>query len=124
MAKSFKDMTPTERQQWLASEAKVGRITNAERSDVIGRIVSALKENGPMTTRELADALLYRSHESLTTWTNRKENQAKMQKAGVLKHVSPDDGKTRIFLLVSHVEEVDAPARRLPGFPSQQREAV
>ena len=117
--KKFSEMSAAERQKWVSGEVDSGNVTSTDRTrPVCDRIQSALADFGPMTTKELAEKMGYRNYESLTTWSNRPDNKAKLAEAGIMKHVSPDDGLSRIWFLDSHVRLEEEPVRehRAPVF--------
>ena len=107
----FSEMSAAERQKWISGEVESGNVQSVERRPVTDRIQETLADQGPLTTRELAGHMGYRNHESLTTWSNRPENKEKLKKAGIMKHVSPDDGLTRVWFLESHVRIEDEPVK-------------
>ena len=110
--KKFAEMSAAERQKWLSQEAESGMIdSQLAKFSVVERVSAALAENGPMTTAELAEVLHYRKATSLGSWANFKGNREKMEAAGIIRHVSPDDGVSRIWLLESHLRIEDEPAK-------------
>ena len=109
--KTFAEMNAEERAEWVSAEVKSGRISGSQKLFLKDRVAEALKQHGPLTTGELADRATS-TIKSLTTWANKKPDQ--LAKAGIVRHVSPDDLKTRIWFLKSQVEvnEPDEPAQR------------
>ena len=103
--KPFSEMTPQERRAWVSGEVKGGKINPDQGLSLVDRVKSALQENGPMTAMELGGALNYSNYKSLTSWANK--NRSKLDEAGIIRHISPDDGRTRIWFLKSHVERDD-----------------
>lgn len=102
--KKFAEMSPSERAAWLSEEASGGRITNDYRS-VVERLRDVLEKHGPMTVAEVAERMHYRKKDSLIAWSNRKAGRDKMAEYGIIKHYSPDDGRTGVWLLDIHLQE-------------------
>ena len=112
--KKFADMSAAERIRWLSKEHEGGRM-NVDRLSVAERIVSTLVEHGPLTVTEVADKMHYRKVDSLIAWSNRKSGKEQMKKHGIIKHVSPDNGRTSVWLLDIHLREEGEPERTVPS---------
>ena len=83
-------------------------------------MLNALRYHGPMTTNELADKAST-TIKSLTTWANR--NKVGLNEAGIVRHLSPDDRKTRVWFLESQVKPDEPEQPAAPGILGRMRSA-
>ena len=93
---SFKDMSKTQREQWLKSQQDSGQVVRGGVPTLIDRVRRALRHYGPMTTSELAERSQTTTR-ALTNWGYQKRDL--ITDAGVHRHYSPDDGRAYVWFL-------------------------
>ena len=100
---AFSDMSKAQRQEWLRSQQDSGQVLKVGVATLIDRVRRTLRNHGPLTTVELADKCGSTTR-TLTNWANQKKEL--LAEAGVYRHYSPDDGRSRVWFIDESVGAV------------------